>query len=250
MITLITDFGDSEYVGAMKGVIYSNNPSALIVDVTHSIPAFDIRRAAYALYTVVSDFPEGTVHVVVVDPGVGTERKGLIIKSQGHFFVGPDNGVFSLIDADRIYEISVKNASSTFHGRDVFAPIAVKIDMGETPEKFGSEIEGYKKVMKKEVEVSECITGVVYCIDSFGNIITSIKRRHLEEYGLNLGVVFGVKFGERVFKMPFMEAYGDVDEGDTVGLVNSAGYFEVSVREGNAAERLGIQGAETVEVSA
>ncbi len=249
MITLTTDFGDSEYVGAMKGVILSLNPSAQVVDITHSIPAFNIRRASYALYTVFTYFPKGTVHVVVVDPGVGTERKGLILESEGHFFVGPDNGVFSLIDAEKVYEISVKNASSTFHGRDVFAPAAAHIDMGDPIGKFGSEIEAYEKVLKKEVDVSERITGEVYCTDTFGNIITSIKKEHLEVYGLNLGGVFSVRFGERVFKMQFVQTYGDADVGEIVGLVNSAGHFEVSLREGRAAERLEIQGGESVEVS-
>jgi S-adenosylmethionine hydrolase len=248
MITLTTDFGDSEYVGAMKGVIYSKNPSVQIVDVTHNLQNFDIRHAAYALYSVFTYFPERTVHVVVVDPGVGTERKGLILESQGHFFVGPDNGVFSLIDAERIYEISVNNASSTFHGRDVFAPIAAKIDMGEPPEKFGNEIESYKKAMKKEVEISERIAGEVFCIDSFGNIITSIKKEHLKEYGLKLGEAVSVRFGEKVFKTSVVKTYGDVDKGEIVGLVNSAGHFEVSARERSAAKLLKIRGGEAVEV--
>jgi S-adenosylmethionine hydrolase len=248
MITLTTDFGDSEYVGAMKGAILSLNPGAQVVDITHNIPAFDIRRAAYALYTVFSYFPEVTVHVVVVDPGVGTERKGLILESHGHFFVGPDNGVFSLIDAEKIYEINIERASSTFHGRDVFAPISAQIDMGESPEKLGREIEAYEKLMKKEVEISAQIKGEVYCTDTFGNIITSIKKEHLHKYGLKLGEVVSVKFGKKVFKMPFVETYGDMDEGDTNGLVNSAGHFEVSVSEGSAADLLEIRGGEAVEV--
>jgi S-adenosylmethionine hydrolase len=124
MITLLTDFGDSEYVGAMKGVIYSLNNEAKVVDLTHDIKPFDIRHAAYAIYSTFQYFPKATVHVVVVDPGVGTERKGLILELEGHFFVGPDNGVFSLIDAESTLEIKEKDASSTFHGRDIFAPIA------------------------------------------------------------------------------------------------------------------------------
>lgn len=248
MITLTTDFGDSEYVGAMKGVILSLNPGSQIVDLTHHIPAFDIHRAAYALYTVFSYFPKGTVHVVVVDPGVGTNRKGIILELQGHYFVGPDNGVFSLIDAEKVYEITVKNASSTFHGRDVFAPVAAGLDMGLLPEKFGSEIEAHERVMKKEVNVSDTIKGGVYCTDPFGNIITSIKREHLKEYGINIGDTVNVRFGEREFKISFVETYGVVDKGGILGLINSAGHFEVSVTEGSAAEQLNIIGGESVEV--
>ena len=249
MITLTTDFGVSEYVGAMKGVILSLNHSALIVDATHNIRPFDIRHAAYAVYSTFSFFPKETVHVVVVDPGVGTERKGLILESDGHFFVGPDNGVFSLIDGERVFEISERKVSSTFHGRDVFAPAAAKIDMGDPIEKLGSEIKTYKKVMKKEVDVSESIRGEVFCTDRFGNIITSIKKDHLEEYGLNLGDLISVKLGKKVFKMPFVETYGNADRGQIACLINSSDHFEVSTREGSAADRLEIQGGESVEVS-
>ena len=248
MITLTTDFGDSEYVGAMKGVILSLNHSALIVDATHNIRPFDIRHAAYAVYSTFSFFPKETVHVVVVDPGVGTERKGIIMESAGHFFVGPDNGVFSLIDAERVFEITERKASSTFHGRDVFAPVAAQLDAGDPPESLGREIKGYKKVMKKEVDVSESIRGEVYCTDRFGNIITSIKKDHLEEYGLTPGDIINVKLGKKVFKMSFAETYGAVNVGETLGLVNSAGHFEVSVSEGSAAEKMNIRGGESVEV--
>jgi len=247
MITLTTDFGDSEYVGAVKGVILSQNPGAQIIDITNSIPAFNIRRAAYALYTTYKYFPKGTVHMVVVDPGVGTERKGLILDSGGRFFVGPDNGVFSLIDADKIYEINVESVSSTFHGRDVFAPIAAKIDLGEPLESLGCEINVYEKIMKKEVLVSERITGEIYCIDTFGNIITSIRDVYLKENGVDFGDTINVRIGERDIKIPFVETYGKAGIGETLGLVNSAGYFEVSLREGSAAEKLDILGGESVE---
>jgi S-adenosylmethionine hydrolase len=248
MITLTSDFGASEYVGAMKGAIYSINSEAKVVDLTHNIKPFDIRHGAYAIYSTFPYFPKGTVHVVVVDPGVGTKRKGLILKSSGHYFVGPDNGVFSLLEADSIYEILGKNASSTFHGRDIFAPVAAKLDAGQQPQDFGREIEDDERIMKKDVEVFERIKGEVFCTDVFGNIITSIKREHVLDYGLRIGENLEIKVGERELRIPFVRTYGDVEKGEIAGLINSSDHFELSSREGSAAERLKVKGGEGLEV--
>ncbi|RMF91196.1 MAG: hypothetical protein D6733_01825 [Methanobacteriota archaeon] len=248
MITLTTDFGASEYVGAMKGVIYSINPEAVVVDLSHGIRPFDIRHGAYALYTTFPYFPEGSVHVVVVDPGVGTERRGVIIESEGHLFVGPDNGVFSLIEAEEVYEIKDVSASSTFHGRDVFAPVAARLDGGERPAALGRRTDGVMRIMNKEVDVAYSIHGEVFCRDRFGNVITSIREEHLKEAGLKRGGVPKVIVERRRISAPFVGTYGEI-EGEGFGaLVNSSGYFEIALREGSAAERLDVRGGESVEV--
>jgi S-adenosylmethionine hydrolase len=236
----MTDFGD---------VIYSINPEAKVVDLTHNIRLFDIRHAAYSLYSTFQYFPKATVHVVVVDPGVGTERKGLILESAGHFFVGPDNGIFSLINAGRVLEIKEKGGSSTFHGRDIFAPTAAKIDLGESIENFGKDIMAYLRVMKREVEISDGIKGWVFCSDNFGNIITNIKKEHLMDFGLKIGDRLVVRLGDKKLHVPFVKAYGYGNKAELVGLINSSDHFEIAFREGSAAEKLKVQGGEKVEVT-
>jgi S-adenosylmethionine hydrolase len=249
MITLLTDFGDSEYVGAMKGVIYSLNNEAKVVDLTHDIKPFDIRHAAYAIYSTFQYFPKATVHVVVVDPGVGTERKGLILELEGHFFVGPDNGVFSLIDAESTLEIKEKDASSTFHGRDIFAPIAADIDMGVSPKNFGVKRKRYLKVVKRDVKISDGIMGWVFCSDNFGNIITSIKGEHLRDFDLKIGDILNVRIDGKQVQAPLVRSYGFGKKEQFVGLINSSDHFEISTREGSVADRLKVQGGEKVEIS-
>ena len=248
MITLTTDFGASEYVGAMKGVIYSIDPKILVVDISHGIRPFDIRQGAYVIYSTYHYFPKKSIHVVVVDPGVGTLRRGIIIEADGHFFIGPDNGVFSLIEAERVFEIPKTDAGATFHGRDVFAPAAARIEVGSQPEELGCEIKGYIRLMKKEVEASYTIKGEVYCTDRFGNIITNIRQDHLQNAGFKVGDELTVHIDGRKFKMPFVRTYGELKEWVLGALVNSSGHFEITVREGSAGERIKITGGEPVEV--
>ncbi len=248
MITLTTDFGSSEYVGAMKGVIYSINPEAVVVDITHNIRPFDIRHGAYAIYSTAFFFPEKTAHLVVVDPGVGTGRKGIIIKSGGHFFIGPDNGVFSLIDAEEVYQIGETSASSTFHGRDIFAPAAAKIDKGRHPENLGRRIKNIESIGLKEIVVSDRIVGEVLCVDHFGNVITTIKKKHTLEYGIKTGDKVKVSIAGGELEAPVVRTYGEMDRGRIALLINSADHLEISLREADAGGRLEIKGGEPVEV--
>ena len=150
LITLLTDFGTSDYfVSAMKGVILSINPDARVVDITHEIPAQDIEAAAFTLLAAHSSFPSGTIHVAVVDPGVGSARRAILVEAGGQFFVGPDNGIFSYVcerePQSRVFEVTNKEyfrapVSSTFHGRDVFAPVAAALSTGIDPSEFGKQI--------------------------------------------------------------------------------------------------------------
>jgi hypothetical protein len=250
MITLTTDFGSSEYVGAMKGVILSICPTTLIVDITHQIRKFDIRRAAYVIYSVCRYFPDGTIHVVVVDPGVGTERRGVIIRAGSHIYIGPDNGVFSLLeDIEEVYEIIYPAKSKTFHGRDVFAPIAARIECGAKPVEFGKKIEGINKIRFKKIIEEDKIKGEVVCVDEFGNVITNIKGEDLDKLQISYGdrVVISVKGKKN--KMRFVETYGYAEEGELISLIGSEGYLEIAVNMGNAGRILNLEGGEEVEVS-
>jgi S-adenosyl-L-methionine hydrolase (adenosine-forming) len=191
VITLVTDFGTTDYfVGAMKGVILSNIPNARIIDITHEIPAEDIEAAAFTLLATYSSFPAGTIHVAVVDPGVGSSRRPLLITAGDHFFVGPDNGIFSYVcerESDcRVFEVTNKEyfrhpVSATFHGRDVFAPIAAALATGVKPRELGTEI-------KKPVRLAPLLPAKpkngklkarIIHIDRFGNCITNLTAKHL-----------------------------------------------------------------------
>ncbi|MFQ5975896.1 MAG: S-adenosyl-l-methionine hydroxide adenosyltransferase family protein [Candidatus Hydrothermarchaeales archaeon] len=250
MITLTTDFGDSEYVGALKGIIYSICPDARVVDLTHSIRKFDIRHAAYVLHTVCRYFPKGTVHVVVVDPGVGTKRRGVIVKTEDFVFVGADNGVFSLIyGIEEIFKITVESKSKTFHGRDVFAPIAAKIECGSTPEEFGTLITGIKKIDFGKVKINEDdIEGEVFCIDYFGNVITNIKSEDFSKIGIESRKGVSLEIKNKKYELRFLESYGFAKKGELCCLFGSGGYLEMAVNQGDASKSLDVKGGEKVVI--
>lgn len=250
MITLITDFGGSEYVGAMKGMIYSLCPDVKVVDISHNIEKFDIRHAAYVLHSVCGYFPHGTIHCVVVDPGVGTERRSVIIKTNDYFFIGPDNGVFSLVEGiEEIYEITAESKSKTFHGRDLFAPIAAKIACGAEPQEFGNSIEDIEKIELKEVEITgDKIIGEVLCTDYFGNAITNIKSEDFDRLGIAFKSNIVLEIDKKRFEPRFLESYGFAEEGELCCLVGSGGYLEVAINQGDASQTLGVYGGERVVI--
>jgi hypothetical protein len=250
VITLITDFGESAYVGAMKGVIASICPDARVIDITHRIKKFDVRHAAYELHAVLPYFPKGSIHCVVVDPGVGTERRGVLIEAEGNFFVGPDNGVFSFLrDIKGIYELKFDEAAPTFHGRDVFAPAAARLACGEEPAKLGKPVEGIKKIPLREVHVDgKRISGEVIVTDSFGNIITNIRKRDLEDAGIDFGDTVTLRIRGLPQRVKLVRSYGYAREGELICLIGSAGYVEIAINQGDASTALGIRGSEEVEI--
>ena len=222
-ITLLTDFGTRDgYAAAMKGVIATIAPSAFVDDASHDIAPGDVLSAAQALTRYWHLYPTGTVHVVVVDPGVGTERAPIALAAGGHFFVGPDNGVFSFIEDDQIVRLTVPtDASNTFHGRDVFAPAAARLSNGEPLHSLGAPLDERYILVKPEPEQG---TGEVIAIDRFGNCITNLLQPgDVEINGVTI---------------KFANTYGDVAEGDLVALINSDGLLEIAVRNGSAAETL------------
>jgi len=270
MIALLTDFHGSEYAGIVKGVIYSIAPEAKIIDITHGINAFDIRHAAYAVYSSCAFFPANTIFLTVVDPGVGTQRECVIIinsiEGRKYCFVGPNNGIFSLIEVEKIYRITepklkkfrlVKNitgkTSKTFHARDIFAPAAALLELGTLPEKLGNEIDKKQivRIMEKHAELKKSgIEGEVICCDSFGNIITSIKAKQMSKKKIRYGRKLAVSIKNKKAKMRFLETYGYAAEKEVLCLINSADHLEIARKNGSAQKVLKVKGGEKILVSA
>ena len=229
-ITLTTDFGTLDgYVGAMKGILTSGAPGVPIADITHAIPRHDVAAAAFAIAQAAPHFPTGTVHVAVVDPGVGGQRRPVVIQGEGQVFVGPDNGLFWLAEPSprAAYAIEAarfrrEHVSSTFHGRDVFAPAAATLATGVAPEAAGPEIE------LEGALAGEAPDAVIH-VDNFGNLITAIPRDRVPARA-------SLQVSGR--SIPLVATYADVAPGELLAYIGSANTLEIAVREGSAAEAL------------
>ncbi|MBO0860313.1 MAG: SAM-dependent chlorinase/fluorinase [Chloracidobacterium sp.] len=251
MITLLTDFGLSDYfVPAVKGVILTINPEVTIVDITHDMAAHDIQAAAFTLGACYRDFPSETVHVVVVDPGVGSPRRAIIASAGGYFFVGPDNGVFSFVydreSNPRIFHITNDQyfrhpVSATFHGRDVFAPVAAHIASGIKPEEIGVEVDDYVRfeIPRPHAELIESkgmIEGRIIHIDHFGNLVTNFTEAELKPDRIAPSTkmhIGGREVGR--FNAYFAEADAPGRD-DLFAYRGSAGFWEIALWRRSAAE--------------
>ncbi len=242
VVTLLTDFGTRDgYVGAMKGVILSLAPTATIVDITHDVPPQDIAAAAFVLAQAAPLYPRGTIHVVVVDPGVGGRRRGVVLESDGQLYVGPDNGVLCLAaPVEEGWEITAADfrrpeVSATFHGRDVFAPTAARLAAGAAASAAGPRVALEGRLAPRPVLFSHNgrqVTGHVVHVDRFGNLITDIVSAVLPaRCAVRIGSVEVPRLGV---------AYEDVARGEVVAYVGSAGTLELAVRDGAASEVLGV----------
>jgi S-adenosyl-L-methionine hydrolase (adenosine-forming) len=233
IITLLTDFGTADgYVGELKGVLATRAPNASIIDITHDIPPQDVERGRLALARVWRRFPEGTVHLAVVDPGVGSSRAAIAVASAGRYLVGPDNGLLSpalLSTGAHIIELPIPaNASATFHGRDVFAPAAAALARGERLDALG--IAARDPIVRRTPEPMRLgngsLEGEIILIDRFGNAVTNI-------IGLHGGIV---DVGAR--SIPVRHTYAEAARGDAVAVVGSTGFVEIAVRDGDASRTL------------
>ena len=241
MIVLLTDFGDGEYVGVMKGVVYSINGDAKIVDLCHNISPQKTIEASWILKNNYKYFPEGATFCCVVDPGVGTERKAIGVKTNSYYFVGPDNGLLwetlkeqSIID---IRQIPIPtDASCTFHGRDVFARAAANIDTGN----FEITGEKIKEIEKLELH-KEGREGIVVRIDRFGNIITNLAKQAKNKYS--------VAIGEKKYMMNYYPNYYAAKENELFLLEGSNNTLEISLKNGNANDKLHIRTGEKIKIS-
>ncbi len=250
IITLLTDFGSADaYVAAMKGVILGICPDARIVDITHEVPKFDVRWGAFLLSQAAPHFPSGTIHVAVVDPGVGTARRPIIVEAERCLYVGPDNGVLMLAamqeGVKHVYVVEnrrymLPRVSRTFHGRDIFAPAAAHLALGVKPSEFGREVRDYvtPNFASPRVE-GNAIVGEVIHVDGFGNIITNISEEHLNQLGIRDGDSLEVRIGGRRHRIKLCSAYGEAPVGATLAVLGNSDLLEVSINQGNAARTLG-----------
>ncbi|HKB36138.1 MAG TPA: SAM-dependent chlorinase/fluorinase [Gemmataceae bacterium] len=258
LVTLTTDFGEgSPYVAAMKGVILSANPSARLVDLGHTIPPQNVRHAAFFLATCLPYFPARTIHVIVIDPGVGTDRALLHIEAAGHQLLAPDNGCWTLAAAKLTDTPTVRRlseprfwrhpVSATFHGRDILAPVAAYLSLGGDPNELGNPVtEWVRHPLPPATLEPRRLAGEVVFVDPFGNLLTNIPGdAFLALASGPVRVVVGAREVTRVVR-----TYGEADRGTLVALVSSSGLLEVAVAEGNAARELGVATGTPVVVSA
>jgi len=248
VITLTTDFGLQDYyVSAMKAVILGVAPDVRMVDISHEIPSQDIMAGSWILKNAAMLFPSGTVHTVVVDPGVGTNRNPVALQIEDQYFVGPDNGIFSLLTQEHDFKaVRLDNEqywrdekSSTFHGRDIFAPVAAHLSQDVQLEDLGEPLDDlvtYRWTVP--IADKEGIEGMVIHIDKFGNLITNITGSLLDDVVGNKDVKIYV--GNTILE-EIAPTFGSVAEGEPVAYIGSSGVLEVAINKGDAEEMLGVQ---------
>ena len=251
IITLTTDFGlNDHFIGTMKGVILSIEPEAEIIDISHSVQPFDVLDGALTISQAYSYFPTATVHMVIVDPGVGTARRPLLVTSERHHFVAPDNGVLSLVyqKEERLSARHVTGehyflqpVSNTFHARDVFSPIAAYLAKGVDPAKFGEEITDFVRfAAPKPKAVNEnTLRGVVLKVDRFGNLITNITPQDAPMLFTENPAGFKIVIGQREIT-EIKNAYALGAPGEIFGILGSMGYLEIAANRGAATQLLGV----------
>ena len=257
IITLLTDFGKKDsYVAQMKGIA-SSITNARIIDITHEIKPHNTREAAYILRTAAPYYPNGTIHVAVVDPGVGSQRKGLIITTKKHILIGPDNGILMPtshhLGEFTIYEIknhnyTNTNQSNTFHGRDIFMPIAAHITNGIPFDQFGTQTKTYVDLDFGKAELyQDTIKGKVIYIDHFGNIITNIPKTLITNV-IKTDEIKEITIGEKQVKLPFVKSYSFVKKHSLLMTIGSQNFLEISMNQGNAAKKLSIKNDDEVTI--
>jgi hypothetical protein len=255
IITLTTDFGLSDhFVGVMKGVILGIQPSAQIIDISHGISPYEIAEGAFTIAQAYRYFPKKTIHVVVVDPGVGSARRPLLAEMAGQYFIAPDNGVLSMIFAaekSKIRHITNERyflhpLSRTFHGRDVFSPVAAHLAAGVTPAKFGKRIDDYIRASfdKPKQTGRRTWTGTILKVDHFGNLITNFHIDHFptirtHAFALNAGL-------QPITRLAL--TFAECEPGDLSAIVGSSGYLEIAASQASAAKLLGCSAGSPVEL--
>lgn len=250
IVALLTDYGTKDqYAGSLRGAVLAACPDAQVVDLTHDISSHAVREAAFVLRAAVPVFPAGTAFVAVVDPGVGTARRGLAIRAGGYLFVGPDNGIFSLVLADHpeaeVRELTNTglfraNVSSTFHGRDIFGPVAGALVRGTVFEDVGPSIDDafHFEFPKPRLVGEDVIEGQIIYVDTYGNLVSSIGGKEWQTFVKGAGGDLTEMVAEvsRVI-VPVVSTFGDVPEDDACAYLGSAGRIEVAVNRGSAATR-------------
>jgi hypothetical protein len=255
LITLTTDFGISDhFVGTMKGVIAGIAPAAHVVDITHEITPYNTLEGAFVIAQAAPYFPKGTIHVVVVDPGVGSDRRAILVEFGGQIFLAPDNGVLSMIFTRGQHKVrllsnpklALKNVSRTFHGRDIFAPAAAHLARGVMPVKFGKLVHDYARMDGTDPrEIAPNLwRGVILKADRFGNLITNL---HIDELFAVKTNPFVLKIGDtRIHRLAL--TFADTGRGELAVVVGSSGYLEIVANQSSAAQELGCGAGAPVEL--
>jgi S-adenosylmethionine hydrolase len=258
IITLTTDFGLKDpYVAEMKAAMLGICPAATLVDITHEIEKFNIRMGAFVLSCAANYFPKGTIHVVVVDPSVGTRRNPILIETERGFFIGPDNGVL-LLAAERdgienFREITnrrfmLPEVSNTFHGRDVFAPVAAHLANGVEIKEIGPELSKIVRPLFARVKSKKgVLTGEILHLDDFGNIITNITAAQIDHLGSRDQLE--IELGRRILKLRLRKTYGEAERNEALALIGSHGYFEIAVNQGRGVEEFKVKAGDKIAVS-
>ncbi len=257
IITLLTDFGTKgHYVASMKGAILNINPQCVLIDITHQVDPQDIEEAGFILANTYSYFPKGTIHLSVVDPGVGGIRKPILVVTRNYFFVGPDNGLLTLVaQREKIKQVVVLNKkkyflpkiSGTFHGRDIFAPVAAHLSLGVKPNAFGYEIKSMKELgFPKPIAKEGKLFGEILHIDAFGNTISNIDEEKLFRFIQRRR--FAIRAGRKVIS-GLKRGYWEGKKGEPIALLGSSGFLEISVRKGNAQRMLKLKKGDPIVVS-
>ena len=259
LVTLVTDFGDVDYfVPSMKGVMLGINSQIRIIDLTHRIPAYGVEQAAFFLKSCYQYFPDGTVHVVVVDPGVGSSRRAILASTSRHFFLAPDNGVLSYVlqEESSVEVRAIENkqyrldsAGATFDGRDLFAPSAAWLTKGQVPGSYGRLIHDYVTLPHNPPRMQQqALLGRIVYIDHFGNAMANITMADIENFrSVTKKEPSGVKIGEVVIK-GIKTHYGEGATGLPDALINSNGHLEIFVKQGRAVDRCELHIGQTVEL--
>jgi len=249
VITFLSDFGTKDhYVASMKGTILNINPQCILIDITHQVTPHDIKEGAFILANAYSSFPKGTIHLSVVDPGVGSPRKPILIVTTNYFFVGPDNGLFTFaLKREKVKKavaltnpkFFLPNMSTTFHGRDLFAPVAAYLSLGIKPNEFGPKLNSWVELdLKKPKIKGEKLIGEIFSIDAFGNLISNINEEELFHFVKNHSFVN--RIGGRTIQ-DLKKGYWEGKRNEPMALIGSGGFLEISVREGNAQKMLKVK---------
>lgn len=250
IVTLTSDFGLRDpYAAEMKAVILSINPDATIVDISHCVEKYDVRMGTYILARATPYFAKGSVHVAVIDPGVGTERRPLLIQANHGYYLGPDNGVLSLAAiADGIQhvceitnsKVMLPHVSDTFHGRDIFAPAAAYLTLGMKPEEFGPETSEFLvPSFATKVKSGNSLAGEILFTDSFGSIVTNFTKENLRE--MNVHDCVEIKISNRKLRLKVRRAYAESESPELFAIVGSHGFLEISKNKASAADALKAQ---------
>jgi len=260
IITLTTDFGLKDpFVGLMKGVILGINPKAMITDISHNIERHNIFEASQALSMSYNFFPPTSIHIAVVDPGVGGKRRPILVTTDSHYFIGPDNGIFTPVfnksedQSLKVFHITASHyflpmSGSTFHGRDIFAPVAAWLSKGVDSYKFGEEINEYVTISFPKTDMSEgVISGEVVSIDTFGNAITNITRKEMSMLtSMDSSDKFRIYYNDT--QMLLVNFYSEKESSMASAIINSFGHLEIFVYKENASQKLNIRIGDKVSV--